>query len=150
MVRTASADVWTAFAACWRPCQRLRSCTYPCLRTTVALRPQRCSARDEQGASAHHLIPLIAQERLEQIKVEVSNQLALANAQELVNVRRTSRPRLTLQTLTNKCYKACVPKPSTSLSSGEERCLERCQGAHAVLSHQLTRPDRFLESCALT
>ena len=37
-----------------------------------------------------------AQERLEQIKVEVSNQLALANAQELVNVRRDGRePTLT-------------------------------------------------------
>ena len=101
------------------------------LRTSVSVRPQRSSAWDEQGAIIQIIPQLTAQERLEQIKVEVSNQLALANAQELVNVRCATRGVTAdnSQTLTNKCYKACVTKPSTSLSSSEERCLERCQGA---------------------
>lgn len=59
-------------------------------------------------------------ERLEQIKAEVANNLALAQAQELVN------------TLNAVCFKTCV-KPADKLSSGEERCLSNCM-------------DRFLEA----
>ena len=70
----------------------------------------------------------------------VRNELALANAQELINVRgipspcimpsqliaycgarSTSPPTLFLTQKTNdKCYAKCITKPSTSLSSSEE------------------------------
>jgi len=44
----------------------------------------------------------------------VRNELALANAQELIN--KTN----------DKCFAKCVTKPSTSLSGSEETCLSRC------------------------
>jgi len=44
----------------------------------------------------------------------VRSELALANAQELIN--KTNE----------KCFTKCVTKPSTSLSSSEETCLSRC------------------------
>ncbi|KAA1467415.1 hypothetical protein DENSPDRAFT_769636, partial [Dentipellis sp. KUC8613] len=52
--------------------------------------------------------------RKEAIMASVRSELALANAQELVN------------TMNNKCFDKCVTKPSTSLSSSEETCLSRC------------------------
>ncbi|KAK7032972.1 zf-Tim10-DDP domain-containing protein, partial [Favolaschia claudopus] len=44
----------------------------------------------------------------------VRNEIALTNAQQLMN------------SANEKCYKACVTKPGTSLSSGEQTCLSRC------------------------
>ncbi|KAI0259853.1 Tim10/DDP family zinc finger protein [Gloeopeniophorella convolvens] len=44
----------------------------------------------------------------------IRNELALANAQELIN--KTN----------DKCFLKCVTKPSTALSSSEETCLSRC------------------------
>jgi len=52
---------------------------------------------------------------------EVRNQLALANAQELINK------------MNEKCYTKCITKPGTSLSSSDEACLTRCM-------------DRFMEA----
>jgi len=45
---------------------------------------------------------------------QVKQELAMANAQELVNK------------MNEACYTKCILKPSTSLSSSEETCLARC------------------------
>ncbi|CAF1044484.1 unnamed protein product [Rotaria sordida] len=50
----------------------------------------------------------------QQIMASVQQQLALQNAQEL------------LQKLSDKCFKACVQKPSSSLSSSEQKCITQC------------------------
>ncbi|KAI0636162.1 Tim10/DDP family zinc finger-domain-containing protein [Trametes polyzona] len=52
--------------------------------------------------------------RVEQLKSTIQNQLALQNAQEIMNK------------VNEKCFVKCVPKPGTSLSSSEERCLSQC------------------------
>ena len=44
----------------------------------------------------------------------IRNELALSNAQELLN--KTNE----------KCYAKCITKPGSSLSSSEEICLARC------------------------
>jgi import inner membrane translocase subunit TIM13 len=45
---------------------------------------------------------------------QVKSELATAYAQEFYN------------TVRDKCFKACVTSPSSSLSSSERTCLERC------------------------
>ncbi|XP_030850561.1 mitochondrial import inner membrane translocase subunit Tim13-like [Strongylocentrotus purpuratus] len=49
-----------------------------------------------------------------QIMEEVRTQIALANAQEL------------LQKMTDKCFKKCVNKPGTTLDSSEQKCIAMC------------------------
>ncbi|EIW84136.1 hypothetical protein CONPUDRAFT_50892 [Coniophora puteana RWD-64-598 SS2] len=44
----------------------------------------------------------------------IRNEIALSNAQELLN--KTNE----------KCYAKCITKPGTSLSGSEETCLARC------------------------
>jgi len=44
----------------------------------------------------------------------VRQELALANAQELMNKA------------SERCFTKCITKPGTSLSSSEETCLSRC------------------------
>ncbi|KAH8981602.1 Tim10/DDP family zinc finger-domain-containing protein [Lactarius hatsudake] len=65
--------------------------------------------------------------RKEAVMASVRNELALANAQELIN--KTN----------DKCFAKCVTKPSTSLSSSEETCLSRCfdryMEAFNIISH---------------
>lgn len=58
--------------------------------------------------------PGSSSEKKEAIKAQVSNEIAMQNAQTLIS------------NATNKCYKACVTSPSTSLSSKEETCVTRC------------------------
>ncbi|CAH0767326.1 unnamed protein product [Bemisia tabaci] len=45
---------------------------------------------------------------------QVKQQIALANAQEL------------LGKMTEKCFKKCVQKPGTSLDSSEQKCVAMC------------------------
>ncbi|ETW82940.1 mitochondrial import inner membrane translocase, partial [Heterobasidion irregulare TC 32-1] len=52
--------------------------------------------------------------RKEAVMASVRNELALVNAQELMNKAN------------EKCFAKCVTKPSTSLSGSEETCLARC------------------------
>ncbi|UZJ53211.1 hypothetical protein CBS101457_002531 [Exobasidium rhododendri] len=54
------------------------------------------------------------QEKKEAIKQQVSSEIAMANAQQLITKA------------TEKCYAKCIPSPSTSLSSKEEKCLGMC------------------------
>ncbi|KAH9972718.1 Tim10/DDP family zinc finger-domain-containing protein [Lactifluus volemus] len=64
--------------------------------------------------SSSSTLPKDPNARKEAVMTSVRNELALANAQELIN--KTNE----------KCYAKCVTKPSTSLSSSEETCLSRC------------------------
>ncbi|KAJ1995518.1 protein translocase subunit [Coemansia spiralis] len=50
----------------------------------------------------------------EAIKQQIKQELAMANAQELIN------------NINKNCFKMCVPSPGTSLSSSEEVSLNRC------------------------
>jgi len=50
----------------------------------------------------------------QQIMMSVQQQLAIQNAQEL------------LQKLNDKCFKACVTKPGSTLSSSEQKCISQC------------------------
>ncbi|XP_071954754.1 mitochondrial import inner membrane translocase subunit Tim13-like [Antedon mediterranea] len=50
----------------------------------------------------------------EQLMGQVKSQIALANAQEL------------LQKMTDKCFKKCITKPGTSLDNSEQKCIAMC------------------------
>ncbi|CAF0719309.1 unnamed protein product [Rotaria sordida] len=50
----------------------------------------------------------------QQIMTSVQQQLAIQNAQEL------------LQKLSDKCFKACIQKPGSTLSSSEQKCISQC------------------------
>ncbi|KAF9930593.1 hypothetical protein FBU30_000296 [Linnemannia zychae] len=50
----------------------------------------------------------------QQVMDQVRSELALANAQELINK------------INEKCFARCVTKPSTSLSGSEQTCLSNC------------------------
>ncbi|KAF9448620.1 hypothetical protein P691DRAFT_34820 [Macrolepiota fuliginosa MF-IS2] len=52
--------------------------------------------------------------RKEQIMSQIKNELALVQAQELINKAN------------EKCFAKCIPKPGSSLSSAEQTCLGRC------------------------
>ncbi|XP_055326508.1 mitochondrial import inner membrane translocase subunit Tim13 [Sitodiplosis mosellana] len=57
----------------------------------------------------------------DQLMTEVRQQIAVANAQELVTK------------ITEKCFKKCVTKPGTSLGGSEQKCIAMCM-------------DRFMDS----
>ncbi|CAM1295850.1 Uncharacterised protein g1387 [Pycnogonum litorale] len=50
----------------------------------------------------------------EQLMDQVKQQIAVANAQEL------------LQKMTEKCFKKCVNKPGRHLDSSEQKCIAMC------------------------
>ncbi|KAK3802745.1 hypothetical protein RRG08_012260 [Elysia crispata] len=50
----------------------------------------------------------------EQLMSQVKQQIALANAQEL------------LQKMSEKCYKKCISKPGTTLDNSEQKCIAMC------------------------
>ncbi|KAF9379619.1 protein translocase subunit [Podila verticillata] len=50
----------------------------------------------------------------QQVMDQVRSELALANAQELINK------------INEKCFAKCVPKPGSSLDSSEQACLSKC------------------------
>ncbi|KAI8875570.1 hypothetical protein K501DRAFT_233500 [Backusella circina FSU 941] len=50
----------------------------------------------------------------QEVMDQVRSELALANAQELINK------------INEKCYLKCVPKPGSRLESGEQACLSKC------------------------
>lgn len=62
----------------------------------------------------------------QQIMSSVQQQLALQNAQELLQVRVHCANEIKLsfssKKLSDKCFKACVQKPGSSLSSSEQVC----------------------------
>jgi import inner membrane translocase subunit TIM13 len=50
----------------------------------------------------------------DQLMDQVKQQIALANAQEL------------LTKMTQKCFSKCVYKPGSELDSGEQKCIAMC------------------------
>ncbi|KAL0078552.1 Tim10/DDP family zinc finger-domain-containing protein [Phycomyces blakesleeanus] len=50
----------------------------------------------------------------QEVMDQVRSELALANAQELINK------------INEKCYLKCVPKPGARLESSEQACLSKC------------------------
>ncbi|PWN35089.1 uncharacterized protein FA14DRAFT_133066 [Meira miltonrushii] len=54
------------------------------------------------------------QERKEALKQQITSEIAMQNAQQLITKA------------TEKCYAKCVTSPSTSLSGKEEKCLGQC------------------------
>ncbi|KAL8578089.1 Mitochondrial import inner membrane translocase subunit Tim13 [Nucella lapillus] len=50
----------------------------------------------------------------EQLMDQVKQQIALANAQEL------------LQKMSEKCYKKCISKPGSALDNSEQKCIAMC------------------------
>ncbi|ORY86055.1 Tim10/DDP family zinc finger-domain-containing protein [Leucosporidium creatinivorum] len=64
--------------------------------------------------SSTPLTPAETQQRKEQVMNEVRSQLAVANAQELINK------------MGDKCFVKCITKPGDSLSPSEEGCIARC------------------------
>lgn len=50
----------------------------------------------------------------DQLMDQVKQQIALANAQEL------------LTKMTEKCFKKCVTRPGTELDGGEQKCIAMC------------------------
>lgn len=65
------------------------------------------------GGSSSSATPDVAA-RKEAVMNQVRGEIALANAQELMN--KTNE----------KCYAKCITKPGTSLSGSEQTCLENC------------------------
>lgn len=54
------------------------------------------------------------QERKEAFKHQITSEMAMQNAQQLITKA------------TEKCFAKCVTSPSTSLSGKEEKCLGQC------------------------
>ncbi|CAF1024700.1 unnamed protein product [Adineta steineri] len=50
----------------------------------------------------------------QQIMNSVQQQMAIQNAQEI------------LQKLSDKCFKACIQKPGSTLSSSDQKCISQC------------------------
>ncbi|ORX74318.1 hypothetical protein DL89DRAFT_264235 [Linderina pennispora] len=53
-------------------------------------------------------------QKVEEVKNQVRKEMAMANAQELIN------------NINKHCYKMCLGNPGSSLSSTDEGCLGRC------------------------
>lgn len=62
-----------------------------------------------------------AQQEKGELMSQVKQQIALANAQEM------------LSKMTEKCFKKCISKPGKALDSSEQRCITQCM-------------DRFLDT----
>ncbi|GFZ49649.1 Mitochondrial import inner membrane translocase subunit TIM13 [Saitozyma sp. JCM 24511] len=65
--------------------------------------------------------------RKEQMKQQIQQELAVANAQQLINK------------INENCYEKCVPKPSSALSSSEEQCLSRCMTLYMAAFDQVSK-----------
>jgi import inner membrane translocase subunit TIM13 len=94
--------------------------------------------------------------RKEAVMTAVRNEIALTNAQQLMNVNlfRFHKPPhalISTQSANERCYKACITKPGTSLSSSEQVIpvyafpIQRLEiSTQTCLSRCL---DRYMEAC---
>lgn len=67
-----------------------------------------------RGSTSAPVSPADVEQRKQQVMAEVRNQLAIANAQELINK------------MNEKCFEKCITKPGPSLTSADEACVTRC------------------------
>ncbi|KAI5703042.1 mitochondrial import inner membrane translocase subunit Tim13-like [Diaphorina citri] len=56
----------------------------------------------------------LTNEKKAEVMAQVKQQIAIANLQE------------TIQKMTEKCFNKCIPKPGTSLSGSEQKCVAMC------------------------
>ncbi|KAI8374630.1 Tim10/DDP family zinc finger-domain-containing protein [Radiomyces spectabilis] len=63
----------------------------------------------------------------QEVMDQVRSELALANAQELINK------------INEKCYLKCVPKPGARLESGEQQCLSKCMDRYMEAWNVISR-----------
>lgn len=62
--------------------------------------------------------PVDATSRKEEIIQRVKSELAVAQAQELINKTH------------DKCFAKCVPKPGPAFTDAEQTCMKRCIGRY--------------------
>ncbi|GHJ86580.1 hypothetical protein NliqN6_2982 [Naganishia liquefaciens] len=79
------------------------------------------------GASNPTSSPSDMQARKEEMKQRISQELAVANAQTLINK------------INDNCFKKCITRPSTSLGSSEEACLSRCLNLYMAAFDQVSK-----------
>ncbi|WWC65847.1 mitochondrial import inner membrane translocase subunit TIM13 [Kwoniella dejecticola CBS 10117] len=65
--------------------------------------------------------------RKEQMKQSIQQELAIANAQQLINK------------INENCFAKCISKPSTSLTSSQETCLSQCMSLYMAAFDQVSR-----------
>ncbi|WWD20321.1 mitochondrial import inner membrane translocase subunit TIM13 [Kwoniella shandongensis] len=65
--------------------------------------------------------------RKDQMKQQIQQELAIANAQQLINK------------INENCFAKCVTKPSTSLTSSQESCLSQCMTLYMAAFDQVSR-----------
>ncbi|WVF68250.1 mitochondrial import inner membrane translocase subunit TIM13 [Kwoniella sp. CBS 6097] len=65
--------------------------------------------------------------RKEQMKQQISQELAIANAQQLINK------------INENCFAKCIQKPTTSLTSSQESCLSQCMTLYMAAFDQVSR-----------
>ncbi|KAI9638873.1 putative mitochondrial import inner membrane translocase subunit tim13 [Dioszegia hungarica] len=65
--------------------------------------------------------------RKEQMKQQIQQELAVANAQQLITK------------INENCFEKCVKSPSASLTSSEEQCLGRCMNLYMSAFDQVSR-----------
>ncbi|ODO08477.1 mitochondrial import inner membrane translocase subunit TIM13 [Cryptococcus wingfieldii CBS 7118] len=65
--------------------------------------------------------------RKEQMKQSIQQELAIANAQQLINK------------INENCFAKCVTKPSTELTGSQETCLSQCMGLYMAAFDQVSR-----------
>ncbi|WVN89907.1 mitochondrial import inner membrane translocase subunit TIM13 [Cryptococcus depauperatus CBS 7841] len=65
--------------------------------------------------------------RKEQMKSQIQQELAIANAQQLVNK------------INENCFAKCITKPGPSLSGSQESCLSHCMSLYMAAFDQVSR-----------
>ncbi|WVR08022.1 mitochondrial import inner membrane translocase subunit TIM13 [Kwoniella sp. DSM 27419] len=65
--------------------------------------------------------------RKDQVKQQIQQELAIANAQQLINK------------INENCFAKCITKPSTSLTSSQESCLSQCMTLYMAAFDQVSR-----------
>uniref|UniRef100_A0A0B7BGE1 Mitochondrial import inner membrane translocase subunit n=1 Tax=Arion vulgaris TaxID=1028688 RepID=A0A0B7BGE1_9EUPU len=63
----------------------------------------------------------------DQLMTQVKQQIALANAQEL------------LQKMSDKCYKKCISKPGSTLDNSEQKCIAMCMDRYMDIWNLVSR-----------
>ncbi|ORX89691.1 hypothetical protein K493DRAFT_318508 [Basidiobolus meristosporus CBS 931.73] len=72
-------------------------------------------------------IPSSGAGKKQQVMDQVRSELALANAQELINK------------MNDKCFAKCVPKPGSRLDSGEQGCISKCMDRYMEAWNTVSR-----------
>ncbi|WVQ78925.1 mitochondrial import inner membrane translocase subunit TIM13 [Cryptococcus sp. DSM 104549] len=65
--------------------------------------------------------------RKEQVKQQIQQELAVANAQQLINK------------INENCFAKCIKPPSASLTSSQESCLSQCMTLYMAAFDQVSR-----------